>query len=287
MGWFRKSKKVEEKVEETTKPETTENVLEKKEVQVKSHEEILKEQHQNELDAIESEIKKKNDNLKSISKKLASVKEEYDIAVANLMKTKKDWQKKKIENEALQKDHEEILLKIGKSKSDLDNIDNKFAEEKKKLEELDKVDTALAEVKAEVEKNKTESASLKQQILQSQQIYDQVKAKQTEAETELNNTHSRIKNVREEILKLQAQGQASLISNETQSIQAETGEASKNVVEAASAVVANTKHKLMLVQKELDIVKKLLEKERKEHQQTKEKLEEMQSKKEKSQEETT
>ena len=284
MGWFRKSKKVEEEkvAEVIPESELTKNSVETEEVQVKSHEEILKDQYQNELDYLQSEIHTKTENLESISKKLASVKEEYDLAVTNLMKTKKELHERKNEIESMGKGHDEILVKIGKSKLELENIDKQFNQEKKKLEELDKVDTALAEVKEELEKNKTESESIKKQILQSQQVFDQVKVKQNEAEIELQNTYSKLKNTREEVQKLQAQkGQVSLSKNDSQFIQNELApeDQSKNIVEAASAVVANMKHKLELAQKELEIIKKLLEKERKEHQETKSQLEEIKSKK--------
>ena len=55
--------------------------------------------------------------------------------------------------------------------------------------------------------------------------------------------------------------------------------AEKHVVEAASAVVASMSQKLKAAENELNIVKKVLEKERKEHSITREKLEKLEKNK--------
>ena len=89
MGWFKIRKKSEEeknneeqvKGKESSEPQMSDVIQEPP--KVKSHEEILREQNQNESEFLESEIKIKEETLESISKKLASVKEEYDTAVSN------------------------------------------------------------------------------------------------------------------------------------------------------------------------------------------------------------
>jgi len=48
-----------------------------------------------------------------------------------------------------------------------------------------------------------------------------------------------------------------------------------HIVEAASAVVASANQKLHMAEKELEIIKKLLDKERKEHRETKNQLEKL------------
>ncbi len=56
------------------------------------------------------------------------------------------------------------------------------------------------------------------------------------------------------------------------SMKNEAGDDSKSVVEAASQIVATTNKRLQDTMKELDVIRQLLEKERKAHNETKKKL---------------
>ncbi len=255
------------------------------EVKIKSHEDILKEQYENELSYLQKEIRDKTENLESISKKLASVKEEYDIAVSNLMSTKKEINQKRNEIETIQKDHKEILEKIGVIKGQLESVNKQYTEKKSKLDQLEDADASLSEVKKNIAQSNEEYGTIRAQIEETQAILDQVKIKQQEAEVELQNTNSRLKNAREEFSRIQTQKQLQefnpvMAKKEVQFIENELSsignkKESKNVIEAASAVVASMKDKLMAAQKELDVLKRVLEKERKEHQETKQQLEEL------------
>lgn len=254
-------------------------------VKIKSHEEILKEQYENELSYLQNEIRDKTENLESISKKLASVKEEYDTAVSNLMSTKKEINQKRSEIEIIQKDHEVILEKIGTIKGQLESVNTQYNEKKSKLDELEDADASLAEVKKNIAQSNEEYGTIRGQIEETQAILDQVKIKQREAEVELQNTNSRLKNARDEIVRIQTEKQlqktdSGIANKEMQFIENELStigskKESKNVIEAASAVVASMNDKLRAAQKELDVVKRVLEKERKEHQETKQQLEEL------------
>jgi chromosome segregation ATPase len=284
MKLFGRGKKEEQE------PKDNENAVIKEEeaqleVKIKSHEEILKEQYENELSYLQKEIRDKTENLESISKKLASVKEEYDIAVSNLMSTKKEINQKRMEIETIQKDHEEILEKIGIIKGQLESANKQYDEKKAKLDQLEDADANLSEVKKNIAQSNEEYSTIRAQIEETQAILDQVKIKQQEAEVELQNTNSRLKNAREEFSRTQTQKQLQasnttmakkeiqFIENELSSIGSK--KESKNVIEAASAVVASMNEKLRAAQKELDVVKRVLEKERKEHQETKHQLEEL------------
>ena len=56
---------------------------------VKKPEEIQKEQAENELANLKNEIREKTESFESISKKLTTVKEEYDSVIAKVMNAKK------------------------------------------------------------------------------------------------------------------------------------------------------------------------------------------------------
>ncbi|MDX1533774.1 MAG: hypothetical protein R3230_06195, partial [Nitrosopumilaceae archaeon] len=124
---------------------------------------------------------------------------------------------------------------------------------------------------------------------ESQSILDQVKEKQKQAEIELQNTSERLKNARSEMQNLASQSESkqseiglakkemSFIASELSSAGAKNAE--KHVVEAASAVVASMSQKLKAAQNELEILKKVLEKERQEHNATREKLQKLEKEK--------
>ena len=63
-----------------------------------------------------------------------------------------------------------------------------------------------------------------------------------------------------------------LIEMKNAGMKTEIGDGSKSVVEAASQIVATTNKRLLDTMKELDVIRQLLEKERKAHNETKKKL---------------
>jgi len=71
-----------------------------------------------------------------------------------------------------------------------------------------------------------------------------------------------------------AKKELKLLENDLSS--AGRGGASKNVIEAASAVVASTNAKLQKAQKEIEVLKQAIERERNEHLKTKKHLDELQ-----------
>lgn len=284
MKFFGRNKKDDEEKDESVEVKN-EDPVQTESVKIKSHDEILKEQYESELSFLQKEIQEKTENLESISKKLTSVKEEYDVAVSNLMLTKKEINQKKAEVDTIRKDHGELLEQIGAIKGQLESVNTQYKEKKSKLEELEDADTTLAEVKKNIESSNEEYGSIRGKIEETQAILDQVKIKQREAEIELQNTNSTLKNAREELTRVQNQTQVQktdggMAKREIQFIEKELSglsnkKESKNVIEAASAVVASMNDKLRAAQKELDVIKRVLEKERKEHQETKRELEEL------------
>ncbi len=279
MRLFRKSKK-----EDSDQIETSE-------VKVKSPTEIKEEQFQNELDYLQKEIKTKTESYESISKKLSSVKEEYDSAVANLMSAKSELNEKKEELDKIKKEHGEISSKLISAKNDLESIQKEIQVKSSTIQESKQISDKLLSTNSEIQKANQELEEIQRKLEESQSVYDKIEMKKTEAETELHNTGLQIEAAKHEMLKMQSaikSGKAiTLPTKEEEFIEKEISsfekkESTKQIIEAASAVVASMKTKLSIAEKEVETVNILLKKERDEHQKTKEKLEKLRSKKKKS-----
>ena len=232
MNWFKREKPKEEKSSDEEPPPNEEIKLEVEQFQ---EEKIDNSQYKNEPEELENEIEAKKQHLESISKKLTDVKQEYDLAVDNLIHVKKDLIIKNKQLSSLRaisgsnppktvtsNELEDIQTQIKKSKVELDVITN----------EQYKSQSKLIEVQALLKKSEKELGSIelnKKELLKDIQI-EQKKSKTKEKK------HGEDKE-------------------------------SKHIIEAASAAIASMKNKLKIAETELVTVKQILEKERKEHQQ--------------------
>ena len=236
---------------------------------------------QTELGAIEKEILKKRAALTSLFDKLGSVKEEYENAVDNLMDTKKRRNDKRKEVELLTQQQQRLLEQIGSAHLRLDAANIEIMEKKKITAELDKAGVVLAETKSEIAKSQSHADRIREKIIGSQSALDQIVARQQQAEIDLEKTADLLKGAKFEIANLDSirAGQSSTMEEKNIQEPAVTDKAAdKQVVEAASAVVASMTQKLRTAEKELAIIKKVLENERREHAITREKLAKSQSK---------
>lgn len=284
MGLFRRAKK-----EET---EPTEEIIEApaEHIRTKSPEEIQKEQLAGEIEYLEAEIKSKTSHLDSISQKLATVKEEYDQAVSLLMSSKKDMNEKRSEFDAARLHHEQILQKINSSKSELESIRKEYDEKKMVLDELKKANNDLNAARAEYVKYKTESEELRLQNKIIQKSYEESRKAQDDTNQELIKASSELESARKEISEIRKEHETKrkeiefakkeLKFIESQMVNVGDRTAPKNIVAAASSVVSSLNAKILATQKELEVLKVALHRERAEHQEAKKKLAALEPRKE-------
>ena len=275
MGFFKRLKKQEE----------PEDVLIKKEsdtLVVKNQEGVLKERAQSESDYLRKEVQTNTERLNSILQKLANVKEEYDLVVGNLMSSKKEMNQKKIEIETIKKEYAELQTRLNSAKSE-HNI------AKSTLDELNEANLKLTSIKSQIAQHKEDLEKLKSHPSKSQvessqvtERYEQVKFELAKAKSEMDLARQQFQYLKDESDNKKQEIEAAkkelkLLENDLSS--AGRGGASKNVIEAASAVVASTNARLQKAQTEIEVLKQAIERERNEHLKTKKHLDELQKSK--------
>ena len=221
---------------------------------------------------IETENKLKKDNVdnetkntNSISNKLQLVKEEYNEVVGNLMHAKRE--QKSVMEKIQQSNNEYNGLKDGiKSlREDLLKVNNEFREKNENLDKMMVEYKKHSQVIQEINNSKKEVLELKVEIKKHNDELESVKMK-TASFPEINKMREERKKLENELVQKRKEVESS--TRELKFIQNEIAGVGKNkestnVVDAASAVVASMKQKLQNTQKELDLVKKALEQERK------------------------
>lgn len=275
MGLFKRAKKEAEPVEEIIEAPA-------EQIRIKSPEEIQKEHLVGEIEYLEAEIKSKTDHLDSISQKLATVKEEYDQTVSSLMASKKDMNERRSEFDSARVSHEQTLQKINSAKSELESIKKEYDEKKTILDELKKANNDLDAARAEYVKYKTESEELRLQNKIIQKSHEESKRVQENTNLELIKTSSELESARKEISEIRKEHEAKkkeiefakkeLKFIESQMVNVGDRTAPKNIVAAASSVVSSLNTKILATQKELEVIKVALQRERAEHQEAKKKL---------------
>jgi chromosome segregation ATPase len=212
-------------------------------VRIKSPEEIQKERFEGELAYLQEEVRTKTEHLNSILEKLGMAKEEYERVISDLMASKKLINEKKTELVTLEQEHSQLVQKLEELKSKLDSLAVQQNEKDSLLVELEKVKDDIKASKLEHARYKAESQDLEAKLKTMQATYEKMR-------TEL----------------------AKEASGEPVSVQRHD---TSNIVAAASSVVASLNNKLAAMQKELEVVRLALQKERAEHRQTKDKLSEL------------
>jgi len=225
--------------------------------------------------ATQNEIKSKEDRLESILKKLSSVKDEYDTAVSNLMSVKKEWMQKSNELASMRKEYGGLFSDIESARSKLESTQNQYEGKKS---ESDK----LGDAESDIKKFKKEYEISSAQVKESELEFSQIKKRQQEAEVLLVKTHIQMNQTKQELEKLKLEKQS--IKNKTgPGKKGKTGEidfsslskaqGSNQIVRAASEVVSKINSKLHIAESEIETLTKLLEVERKNHNEAKMKLE--------------
>ena len=240
MNWFKRDKPKEEK---STDKELPQNEEIKLEVEQFHEEQIDNSQYKNESEELENEIESKKQHLESISKKLTDVKQEYDLAVENLIHVKKDLIVKNKE--------------LGSFRAISSSNPPKAATSDQLKESIE-----LEDMQTQIKKSKVELDVVKNEEHKSESKLIEVQALLKKSEKEL----GRIDLNKKELLK-----DIQLEQKKSKNKEKKPGEdkESKHVIEAASAAIASMKNKLKIAETELATVKQVLEKERKEHQELK------------------
>ena len=236
MGLFNKFKK-DNKVEEITDSIEDENV-ELDEVK-KSAIELEKV-----CAKLEEQIKEKNDRLKNIIEKIDLSKKEYDEIVGKIIQSKKEL-RSQVSPESNTNQLTEIV------NQNMSKISKEIANSKIKLKEIQE------EIKMKLEVNE----ELEQKIKKNEPVFSNSKEQKKKIDEELEQRKNELEVLKKRLIEMKNAG-----------MKTEIGDGSKSVVEAASQIVATTNKRLLDTMKELDVIRQLLEKERKAHNETKKKL---------------
>jgi len=263
MKWFGRSKKKEVKDYEkkySTKLKKESETTEKKKVSKSNPQKI---EIQNKLKT--EDVHKETKNTDPIPKKLQLVREEYNEVIGNLMHVKKEKNDMIEKIQKINSEYEKVVSKIKLLQADLLKVNNELREKSEKLSKITEEYKKHSLVIQEINNSKKEVLELKAEIKNYNNELESVKAK-TDSFPEVKKMREEKKRLENEIIQKNKDVTSSI--RELKFIQNEIANVGKNkeqtnIVDAASAVVASMKQKLQSTQKELDLVRKTLEQERK------------------------
>ncbi len=238
MGLFNKFKK-ENKVEENDELINENNTVVEKTVDNNEKIEL-----ENKLNNLQEQIEEKNERLSTIIEKIELSKKEYDEIIGKIIQSKKEL----------------------RSQSNLDSNTNQKTEAK--TQDIDKISKEISdskiklkEIQEEIVKNSKINEELEQKIKKNEPVFSDVETQKKRIDEELEQRKKEL-----EVLKKR------LSSMKNSDMKNDVEGDSKSVVEAASQIVATTNKRLQDTMKELDVIRQLLDKERKAHNETKKKL---------------
>ena len=233
MGLFKKFKKEEEKED----IENSQNI--ESNIDVKTTDNIQKEQ-------VENELREKNERLNTILEKIQLSKKEYDEIIGKIIQSKKELRSITIhESDSNTND----LLKS--KNQDIDRISKEISDSK----------IILKNIQDNITKNKEIDEELEQRIKENKPFFSDSETQKKKIDEELEQRRKELEVLKKKIGEIKKTD-----------IKNQNGNDSKSVVEAASQIVATTNKRLQDTMKELDIIRQLLDKERKAHTETKKKL---------------
>ena len=233
MGLFKKFKKEEEK----ENIENSQNI--ESNIDAKTTDNIQKEQ-------VENELREKNERLNTILEKIQLSKKEYDEIIGKIIQSKKELRSITIpESDSNTND----LLKS--KNQDIDRISKEISDSKIKLRNI----------QDDITKNKEMNEELEQRINENKPFFSDSETQKKKIDEELEQRRKELEVLKKKIGEIKKTD-----------IKNQNADDSKSVVEAASQIVATTNKRLQDTMKELDIIRQLLDKERKAHTETKKKL---------------
>ena len=199
---------------------------------------------ENELSQLEKKIKEKNERLNVIIEKIGLSKKEYDEIIGKIIQTKKELQ--------LQENSELDTAKLTKTMNqDMEKISEEINDSKMRLKGIQE----------EIKNNSEINDKLEQKIKKNEPVFSDTEVQKKQIDEELDQRKKELEILNKRLIKMK-----------DTSIKNNTGDDSKSVVEAASQIVATTNKRLHDTMKELDVIRQLLDKERKAHNETKKKL---------------
>ena len=192
-------------------------------------------------------------------------KEEYNEVVGNLMNAKRE-QKNIIQKiHESNNEYEKMVSQLKSLRTDLLKINNELSEKNEKLSKITEEYKKHSLVMQEINNSKKEVLELKMEIKKYNNELESVKSK-TGNFPEINKMREEKKKLENQIIQKRKDvesGTRELKFIQNQLTGVSKNKESKNVVDAASAVVASMKQKLQHTQKELDLARKALEEEKK------------------------
>ena len=251
MGFFSKKKEEEDK---------------------KDEESILKVELETEVEQLQKEFRIKQEEITKITEKIETVKSEYDTTVSNLMSIKKEFNQKKMELDAVQREYRETREK---------NKNSQQIKDTKSINEFNKTEKEFKKIKEELDKMTKEHEKIKNEITNGQTSLHGIRKQQVEVGKELDEANSRLYNAKEELNKKEKFQDTSVLTpkeKKDMKVESQTSKNSAGVIEAASIVVGSLKSKLTTAQKELEQIQGLLEEEREAHKKTRQELMKIKSK---------
>ena len=233
MGLFKKFKKEEEKED----IENSQNI--ESNIDIKTTDNIQNEQ-------VENELREKNERLNTILEKIQLSKKEYDEIIGKIIQSKKELRSNTIPQSNSNRND---LLKS--KNQDIDMMSKEISDSK----------IELRNIQDNIIKNKEMNKELEMKIKENKPFFLDSENQKKKIDEELEQRRKELEILKKRIGEMKKTD-----------IKNENGDDSKSVVEAASQIVATTNKRLHDTMKELDIIRQLLDKERKAHAETKKKL---------------
>jgi len=233
MGLFKKFKKEEEK----ENIENSQNI--ESNIDVKTTDNIQKEQ-------VENELREKNERLNTILEKIQLSKKEYDEIIGKIIQSKKELRSNTIPQSNSNRND---LLKS--KNQDIDMMSKEISDSK----------IELRNIQDDIIKNKEMNKELELKIKENKPFFLDSENQKKKIDEELEQRRKELEILKKRIGEMKKTD-----------VKNENGDDSKSVVEAASQIVATTNKRLQDTMKELDVIRQLLDKERKAHTETKKKL---------------
>ena len=233
MGLFKKFKKEEEK----ENIENSQNI--ESNIDIKTTDNIQKEQ-------VENELREKNERLNTILEKIQLSKKEYDEIIGKIIQSKKELRSNTIPQSNSNRND---LLKS--KNQDIDMMSKEISDSK----------IELRNIQDDIIKNKEMNKELELKIKENKPFFLDSENQKKKIDEELEQRRKELEILKKRIGEMKKTD-----------IKNENGDDSKSVVEAASQIVATTNKRLQDTMRELDVIRQLLDKERKAHAETKKKL---------------
>jgi len=240
MGLFKRFKKEDNK-------ENIENLQGiESNIDIKTTNDIQNEQIKNECNNLQNELREKNERLNTILEKIQLSKKEYDEIVGKIIQSKKELRSNTIpESDSNTND----LLKS--KNQDIDRMSKEINDSKIKLRNIQE----------DIIKNKEMNEELEQRIKENKPFFSDSENQKKRIDEEVEQRRKELEVLKKRIKEMKKTD-----------VKNQGGDDSKSVVEAASQIVATTNKRLQDTMKELDVIRQLLDKERKAHTETKKKL---------------